>query len=76
MKVNEVNVIHSRTVQMRMYEPAVISVSIKAQVDPTDDPAGVIATIRRIAREEVEIERVRLLNERMASVEEEKEKAA
>lgn len=76
MKINEVNIIYSRTVQMRQFEPAQISISIKAQVDPGDTPANVLKTIKRTAREEVENERQRLLNERQEAYDNDKEKAA
>lgn len=76
MKVNEVNVIYSRTVQMRQFEPASVSVSIKAQVDPGESAETVIKSIKRIAKEQVENERQLLLNERQDAYESDKEKAA
>jgi hypothetical protein len=76
MKVNEVNIIYSRTVQMRQFEPATVSVSIKAQVDPGEPAINVIKTIKRLAKEQVETERDALLNERQESYENDKEKSA
>jgi hypothetical protein len=75
MKINETNVIYSRTVQMRQFEPVVVSISIKAQVDPSDEPDSVIRKIRMTAREQVEMEVNRLKTERIESVDDPKEKS-
>lgn len=76
MKVSEITIIYKRTVQMRQFEPAEVSVMIRAQVDPGESPSMVIKQTKRMAREEVEAERDRLLIERIESVENEKEKSA
>lgn len=76
MKVNEVSVIYKRTVQMRQFEPAEMSVSIRAQVDPGEKAETVIKTIKRIAKAEVEQEREILLNERQESFQNDKELSA
>lgn len=75
MKINETNVIYSRTVQMRQFEPVVVSVSIKAQIDPGDDPGTVIRDIRTHARDQVEKEVTRLKIERINSIDDPKEKS-
>lgn len=72
MKVSEVTIIYKRTIQMRQFEPAEISVAIKAQVDPGDIPETIIGIVRKMARSEVEKERERLLDERMEQHEKEK----
>lgn len=76
MKVSEITVIYKRTIQMRNFEPAEVSVMIRAQVDPEENPAVVIGRTRSVARQEVEKERNRLLEERIQSVENDKEKSA
>lgn len=75
MKVSEVTVMYKRTVQMRQFEPAEVSVMIRAQVDPGEKPEMVVKQAKRIARIEVENERTQLLVERLESRDDEKEKS-
>lgn len=72
MKYTEVTVTFKRTVQMRQFEPAEISVTVRAQVDPGENPSRVIHDARKTARNEVEAERSRLLDERLEAHEKEK----
>jgi ribosome-binding ATPase YchF (GTP1/OBG family) len=50
---------------MRSFEPANISMSMEAQIDPNDDPKIVIAEVKRRVKEEVETEVKRLKKERI-----------
>lgn len=76
MKLSEITIIYKRTVQMRNFEPAEVSIMIKAQVDPGETVAVVAKKLRDQARLQVETERNYLLDERIASIENEKEKSA
>lgn len=75
MKVNKVNVIYSRTVQMRQFEPATFSMSIEAQVDVTDREETVFANVKKMARDQVEEEINSLKKERKANIDNELELA-
>lgn len=76
MKLQEITIIYKRTVQMRSYEPADISIAIRAAVDPGETVAQVSKKLRDEARQQIEIERQHLLDQRLASYDDDKEKAA
>lgn len=54
MKVNKINVYYSATVQMRQFEPVVISASAEAQIDPGDTIGKVFKTVYQQIEDEVE----------------------
>lgn len=56
MKINKINIIYKRSLQMRQYEPAEVSIALEAQVDPTDKVEVVIDMTKKIARAAVEAE--------------------
>lgn len=64
----------SRTVQMRQFEPATISMTVEAQIDVNDKADVVIAQTKEIVREEVEDEARKLKKQRRASLDDELEK--
>ena len=75
MKINKANIIYSRTVQMRQFEPVTVSISMEAQIDPTDKVETVLATTKKLARAHVEQEVERLKVERKESYDNEMEKS-
>ena len=60
---------------MRQFEPAEISIAVKAAVDPGETIAQVSKKLRDEARQQVEVERQHLLDQRLAAYEDEKEKS-
>ena len=61
---------------MRQFEPAVVSLSMEAQIDAGDTIEKVSAKVKKLVRAEVEEEVLRLKRERQESIDEEMEKAA
>ena len=76
MKINKINVIYKRSIQMRQFEPADISINVEAQVDPGDKVDEVIRSARKTAKEHVEAEYERLKKLRYETMQDEMEKAA
>lgn len=56
MKINKINVYYSTTIQMRQFEPVVISTSAEVQIDPADDPKKVFKVVYKQLHDEVEEE--------------------
>ena len=54
MKINEIVINHSATIQMRQFEPYQISVTMKAQIDEGDDPRRVVAKVRDMVKKEID----------------------
>ncbi len=54
MKINKITVYYSATVQMRQFEPVVISASAEAQVDPGETIAQVFGKVYNAAKKEVD----------------------
>lgn len=76
MKVNEVSIFYKRSIQMRQFAPAEVSVSIKAQVDAGEKPEQVIKKIKEVARSQVDKEFEVLKRERLESLDDPLEKSA
>lgn len=75
MKINKVVYSYSRTVQMRQFEPAVVFMSLEAQVDPTDKEETVIANLKKKVKTQVDADTKQLMEDRKANYDDELEKS-
>lgn len=73
MRITRVSVTYSQTVQMRQFEPFVMSQYAEAQVDEGDDPKKVLRSLKALVKEQVDdtvkekkIERKKTLEEQDA----------